>query len=129
MKRIFIIKFTKVFILCFMFLNVFGLLLDYHLRKSNLFKINLLFNVKTQENIILGASKSLTGINSKLLSKITKKSWYNLSMDDTKTETHVLFLKVLINLKKYPKSILLQYDRGNNYYDSLSFFDNDYQYY
>jgi len=102
-------------------------MLDFHLRNSNLFKINLLFNTKYQENIILGPSKSLTGINSKLLSTLTHKKWYNFSMDKTEAETHILFLKVLINLKKAPKHILLQYDCKNSYSDSTTFFTNDYQ--
>jgi len=127
MKSIFLKKVFTVVILCFVFLNVLGLFLDFHLRQSNIFKINLLFNTKSHENIVLGASKSLTGINSQLLSEITHKKWYNLSMDDTKSEMHILFLEVLNNLKKDPKNILLQYDRENSYYDTMTFFDNDYQ--
>lgn len=127
MKNIFLKKVFTVVILCFVLPNVLGLFLDFHLRESNIFKINLLFNTKFHENIVLGASKSLTGINSQLLSEITHKKWYNLSMDDTKSETHILFLEVLNNLKKAPKHILLQYDRENSYYDTMTFFDNDYQ--
>ena len=103
------------------------MILDYQLRGSNLFKVNVLFNKKLPNNIILGSSRSLTGINTNLLSKLTNKQWYNLSMDDTKTETHLLFIKLLVSLNKTPQNILLQYDRQNLLVDTFKFFDNDYQ--
>jgi hypothetical protein len=123
----FIKKTIIVSLTLFVFLNLFGLFLDYQLRSTNLFKVNVLFNKKLPKNIILGSSRSLTGINTNLLSKLTKNQWYNLSMDDTKTETHLLFIKLLINLNKTPQNILLQYDRQNSQVDSITFFDNDYQ--
>ena len=123
----FIKKTIIVSLTLFVFLNLLGLILDYQLRGSNLFKVNVLFNKKLPNNIILGSSRSLTGINTNLLSKLTNKQWYNLSMDDTKTETHLLFIKLLVSLNKTPQNILLQYDRQNLLVDTFTFFDNDYQ--
>lgn len=125
--KIFIRKIFIVFLSIFICLNLFGLLLDYQLRRSNVFKVNILFNKKLPENIILGSSRSLTGINTSLLAKLTNIHWYNLSMDDTKTETHLLFLNLLFSLNKTPKTVLLQYDRQNSDVDSTTFFDNDFQ--
>ena len=126
--KTFIRKTFIVLLSIFIILNVFGLILDYQLRLSNVFKVNILFNKKLPENLILGSSRSLTGINTELLSKLTKKQWYNLSMDDTKTETHLLFFNLLVSLNKIPKCALLQYDRQNLNLDSFKFFDNDYQF-
>ena len=109
-------------------LNLFACFLDYRLRKSNIFKVNVLFNKKLPENIILGSSRSLTGVNTELLSKLTNKKWYNLSVDDTKPETHLLLLKLLIDADKIPSNLMLQYDGENKKFDSTTFFDNDYRF-
>ena len=109
-------------------LNLFGCFLDYRIRKSNIFKVNVLFNKKLPQNIILGSSRSLTGVNTELLSKLTKKKWYNLSVDDTKPETHLLLLRLLVDEDKIPSNLMLQYDGENKNFDSTTFFDNDYRF-
>lgn len=123
----FTLKIFKVAFIVFIVLNLFGLFLDYHMRNSNIFKINVLFNKRLPENIILGSSRSLTGINTDLLSKLTNKNWYNLSMDDTRIETHYLFYELLVELGKPPQKLLLQFDNSGVEIDSTTFFDNDYQ--
>jgi hypothetical protein len=123
----FTLKIFKVAFIVFIVLNLFGLFLDYHMRNSNIFKINVLFNKKLPENIILGSSRSLTGINTDMLSKLTNKKWFNLSMDDTRIETHYLFYELLVELGKSPKKLLLQFDNSGMEIDSTTFFDNDYQ--
>jgi len=128
MVKEFGLKIVKWSLIVFVILNVLGVLLDFNIRRSNIFKVNVLFNIDLPDNIILGSSRSLTGINTNLLAQLTKKKWYNLSMDDTPVETHLLLYQLLIEQGKTPKQILLQYDRSDNLVDSTRFFDNDYQF-
>lgn len=127
MKKKFLFKLTFVVILIFVILNLLALVLDYNIRKSNIFKVNIIFNQDLPKNIILGSSRSLTGINTKVLSDKTNEKWYNLAMDDTRNETHYLFYKLLCEVGKKPRNILIQYDQDNIEIDSITFFGNDYQ--
>jgi hypothetical protein len=123
----FLFKITKVCIVIFIVANLLGLFLDYHIRKSNIFKVNIIFNQNLPENLILGSSRALTGINTLLLSELTKMKWYNLGMHDTRIETHYLFYQLLVERNKVPKNLLLQYDSEDILIRSVKFFDNDYQ--
>jgi hypothetical protein len=125
--KIFLFKLAKVLIVIFIVANLLGLFLDYHIRKSNIFKVNIIFNQNLPENLILGSSRALTGINTPLLSKLTKRKWYNLGMHDTRIETHYLFYQLLIDRNKAPKNILLQYDSEESNIDNVRYFDNDFQ--
>jgi hypothetical protein len=126
-----IIKFIKkIFVILsivFIILNIVGFFLDIHVRNSSIFKVNIIFNKELAKNIILGSSRALTGVNTELLSNATKRKWFNLAMDDTRNETHLLFLELLNDLNKTPDNLVVQYDQENLIKDTTTFFDNDYQ--
>ena len=88
--------------------------MDFKIRNSRLFKTNLIFNETLPPNIILGSSRALTGIDTKLFCELTGKEWYNLSIDDTPIETHLLQYKLLVSQNKIPSVLLLQYDNTSN---------------
>ena len=110
-------------------MNALALFLDYQIRKSLIFKSSVIYNKSLPENLIMGSSRSLTGIDSKLLSEITSKTWYNLSIDDTPIETHLLMYKWLVAMNKTPKNLILQYDKsGNSKVLEKQIHEKDYQF-
>ena len=110
-------------------MNSVAMFLDYQIRKSLIFKSSVIYNKPLPENLIMGSSRSLTGIDSKLLSEITFKTWYNLSIDDTPIETHLLMYKWLVAMNKTPKNLILQYDRsGSNKVLEKQIHEKDYQF-
>jgi hypothetical protein len=118
-------KFIKKIILClalvFLILNIFGIFLDYTIRKSMIFKICVLKNKDLPENIILGGSRALTGIKAERLSKLGKCKWYNLAMDDTPIKMHRLFLEILISKRIRISKIVLEYYNTNKINKSEEF--------
>lgn len=126
----YLIRILKYLIILVIVSNLFALCLDSIIRNSSIFKPNRLFNDSNlSQNVILGSSRALTGVNTKILINETKESWVNLSIDDTPLEVHLLQLKLLIENGNIPKSIILQYDRGLNPENRLmEFSDRDYQF-
>jgi|GEM_PF-6508717 len=88
----------------------FTKLIDASLRKSTFYTPLVAFNHFKYNNVILGSSKALTGINTGMLSAKTKRKWHNLGMDDTPLEAHLLILKILLAQQVHLDTVLLQYD-------------------
>ena len=121
-----IAKFALIF---FVLTNMLALGCDLIIKKSQIFKPNWIMNRRVSDNIILGSSRALTGVNTALLISQTNDSWTNLSIDDTPIEVHLLELKLLIEQGIVPRTVLLQYDRGESFEDMESrFSDRDYQF-
>lgn len=109
-------------------LNLVALTLDAHIRRHTIFKSNLIFNQLEANSLILGSSRGLTGVSAKQLTTLTKEQWYNLSIDDTPVETHLLVLELLIENGSTPKCLLLQFDESKENGDYTKIHDRDYQF-
>jgi hypothetical protein len=124
----FIKRITCYGVTVFILLNALALLLDAHLRKSSIFKANIIYKGIPAEHITLGSSRSLTGVNTKMLKELTEKEWFNLSVDDTPIETHLLMLK-LASFRNNPiRCMILQYDDSTNGRELHKINDRDYQF-
>lgn len=115
-------------IIIFIALNLVALILDAHIRCHTIFKSNLIFNQLEANSLILGSSRALTGVGAKQLTTSTKEQWYNLSIDDTPVETHLLVLELLIEKGNTPNCLLLQFDESKEKGDYTKIHDRDYQF-
>ena len=103
----FIKKGAFLFLIFFVLLNLIAFGIDFLICRSEAFKTNILFNKELPENIIIGSSRALTGIDTRELSKLTSQNWYNLSIDDTPIEIHLLIYQLLLKNGKTPKRLPL----------------------
>jgi hypothetical protein len=109
-------------------INGIAFFLDNQIRNSNIFKVNILMNSShLPPNIVLGSSRALTSIDTKLLSELTGMKWYNMSVDDTPIETHLLIYQLLVESGNTPEIVLLQYDRERSK-DVKLIHEKDYQF-
>jgi len=123
----FIIRLLKYFLLVFIGLNIVAIYFDYCYRGSKIFKPMVIYN-DSFDHVAIGSSRSLTGLRSDKLQSELGAKWFNLSMDDTPIETHLLELKLLLAFGKNPQFILLQYDRLGVDDRSQELLDRDYQF-
>jgi len=94
------------------------------LRRSNLFKSTFVFNElkdKTLDYVIIGSSRGLTTLNSKLIDSLTGLSGFNASTDGGGIATNILMLQHLIhNNVKFKYCVFTL--------DAIGIADNTYQF-
>jgi hypothetical protein len=94
------------------------------LKRSNLFKSTFVFNElknKTLDYVIIGSSRGLTTLNSKLIDSLTGLNGFNASTDGGGIATNVLMLKHLIHNKVKFKYCIFTLD-------AIGIADNTYQF-
>jgi hypothetical protein len=94
------------------------------LKRSNLFKSTFVFNElknKTLDYVIIGSSRGLTTLNSKLIDSLTGLNGFNASIDGGGIATNVLMLQHLIHNKVKFKYCIFTLD-------AIGIADNTYQF-
>lgn len=71
---------------------------------------NLINNRIEKDIIVLGSSKSLNGIDPKIIEKETELSCYNLSYSGSNVEFHETILDLILQSKQLPKYIIYSID-------------------
>lgn len=105
----FLKRLIRVFCVLSILLNCFGLILDELVCNNQFFKSSVIYNTKNIENIILGSSRSLTGINAEYMKSISGRNWYNLSVDDTELKFQLAVLNFYLETNKNPNYIILEF--------------------
>ena len=104
----------------FIAINIIGLFiiqfligsgLDLVHRRAKIFKTNLIYSSANElmryDGLILGGSRGLTGLDSKVISRKTAKKVFNLCTDDTQLPVHLMQLKMLLKRKIKPQFVIL----------------------
>ena len=122
-KRIFMILLTAFVVLMAV---SFCLLLSF--RNSNFYKSTYAFRNQhsTYDFIILGSSRGLTSINTRLLGQGLRQKGFNFSMDDSHIGTHELMLRHLLKNEIRFDTLFLVFENSLESVSSLS--SNDYRF-
>ena len=131
MKR-FLIKGLFYFSLFLIIGNILSFIGRHSLTKSSFFKPSFLIN-NFDENtpldyVILGSSRGLTTLDSKIIDSELNLKGVNLSMDDTDLKSHILMLKHFYNSGYKTKYCILTLDEANFSKNSKKLGDNDYRF-
>ena len=94
-QRYFLKRALKIFFISFFCLQIMGVGFDFLFGKSKIFKLFFLNHHPKAVGFIVGSSKSLTGIDTKLLSDSLGMEIINLSEDDSPLELHIMTLNYL----------------------------------